>query len=640
MKRALVVSSVVWASTLGFTFAIGSAAAQDATPSRQLIPRQPLPKPATISKPSFDSYLTVKFRDDLRARVDRGAVRSDAGVSLASVEAVSRRHDLTYEQLIQLPQATLDALEQRAAAHSGRAQPDLAGMMVVNGPEDRLEQAARELLALSEVEYVQFAMRLPEPPCSDIGTPTPDYFAYQGYHGPDPGLNMAYLWTLGARGQGIQVADCEYGHIPGTEDLCDIIDEPGQTVDPQVAVLGWDNHGTAVLGVMVGLDNEYGVKGLVPDATALFFPEWTVEEGQRRVTAIMNATATVDAGDVVVLEMQTATQGQGLFVPAELNINVWVATKLGTDAGVIVVAVAGNGNQDLDSPPYADYMSLPDSRAIIVGGGTADLFHNKGPASTYGDRVNVQGWGEYVFTLGYGSFIEIDGDPRQRYTATFNGTSSAAPLVAASVVGLQSLAEQSFGCRYTPLRMRQLLIDTGIPQGAGGHIGPFPDMEAAAAEVLARPDCVYPVCGNGIQEDPEPCDGLDTGSCPGSCWIDCTCMPQTSGETGNVLVTDYDPGSTELTISYVPACVATANSLVYGPLAGVGQYGYSRQICDIGNDGTYGPFRLGNDSYFFLVVAYDGDVQGSFGTDSEGNERPAYLGNACGLHQDLDERCD
>jgi len=31
--------------------------------------------------------------------------------------------------------------------------------------------------------------------------------------------------------------------------------------------------------------------------------------------------------------------------------------------------------------------------------------------------------------------------------------------------------------------MRQIMIDTGLPQGTGGHIGPLPSMSAAIAEI-------------------------------------------------------------------------------------------------------------------------------------------------------------
>jgi len=602
--------------------------------------RVPIPKPATIVRPSFESSLTVKFRDELRARATEGSITSTVGADLVQLESVTDRYDLSYEQLVRLPQERLDALEARAAARSGRAQPDLAGMMMVRGPDVQLERVAQELLGLDVVEWVEFSELRPEPPCSDLPPVTPDYVAQglQGYHDPDPGVNALHLWSLGARGAGIQIADCEYGHIQGTEDLCNVADEPGQTVDPGVAENGWDNHGTAVLGEIVGLDNSYGVTGLAPDADALFFTEWSVEEGFRRQTAIANAIATVDEGDIVVLEMQTASGGD--YGPAELSLAVWNLTKTGTDAGVIVVAAAGNGNEDLDSAAYASYRERGDSGAIIVGAGTDSTSHSKLSFSTYGSRVDVQGWGQNVFTLGYGSYAAHGGDPRQRYTAGFSGTSSATPIVAGSVALLQSLAEQSWACRLDPGEMRQLLIDTGLPQGSGGHIGPFPDLEAASDALLAEGDCYWPYCGNGIREGVETCDGADTGSCPGSCATDCSCAPQTPGEAGNLLV---DRSGPSLSISFDRSCESSDHTIVSGLLQDVNSYGYSSQICGIGTSGDYGPFSLGPGSRFFLVVANDGvAVEGSYGQSSAGLERPELLTDHpnCPFTQDLLDACE
>ncbi len=45
----------------------------------QLIPRTPLPKAAAISKPPYESRLTVKFRDDLKARAVGGDLTSAVG---------------------------------------------------------------------------------------------------------------------------------------------------------------------------------------------------------------------------------------------------------------------------------------------------------------------------------------------------------------------------------------------------------------------------------------------------------------------------------------------------------------------------------------------------------------------------------
>jgi len=351
---------------------------------------------------------------------------------------------------------------------------------------------------------------------------TPDYFALRGdppirdYHGPDPGLHMTCAWTYGARGQGIQIADCEYAFHLGTEDLCDINIEPGVTfcpISPQFPESFYD-HGTSVLGEMVALDNGYGWTGLVPDATAWFFPEtiWVEECEPRRVTAITNAIATVDPGDIVLLEMQTSILDLYDFGPAELEYAVWELTRNATDSDIIVVAAAGNGDQNLDDAecpdgPYCEYQSWGDSGAIIVGAGSADVNHEKLWLSTYGQRVNVQGWGWNVFTLGNVYFlpdqnIELGDDVRQRYTYCFGGTSSTSAFIASAAAALQSLAEAELGYRLTPGDMRQLLIDTGIPQGSGGHIGPFPDLAAAILSLGVGNDCN----SNGI---PDACEELE-----------------------------------------------------------------------------------------------------------------------------------
>lgn len=453
-----------------------------------LVARAELGKAAAVERPAFEHELIVKFRDHVRARAAAGTIRSDAGLDLAGALPIAADGAVEFRQLIALPQQTLDALEARAAAASGRAQPDLAGMLVVRAPDDRLQRVADELLASDLTEWVHFAEVLPPPPCEDIAPATPQYYpARQSYHGPNPGLNMPASWARGGRGQGVTIADCEYGYVAGHEDLCDIVPEPGQTPHPNVQSYGWDEHGTAVFGEMISLDNGYGCTGLVPEASGMFFPEWTVEDGHRRVAAIANAIASVAPGDVVLLEMQTTGAGGG-YGPAELDPAVWTVVRTGTDAGVVVVGAAGNGNQDLDSGPYAEYRSRGDSGAIIVGAGSADSGHNKLSFSTYGARVNVQGWGWSVFTTGYGDFAQHGGDKNQRYTSGFNGTSSASPFIAASAASLQSVSLAARGYPLLPQELRGLLIGTGIPQGSGGHIGPFPDLDAASAVVVCSAD--------------------------------------------------------------------------------------------------------------------------------------------------------
>ena len=73
------------------------------------------------------------------------------------------------------------------------------------------------------------------------------------------------------------------------------------------------------------------------------------------------------------------------------------------------------------------------------------MAHSKMSFSTYGSRVDLQAWGTGVVTTGYGDLAEYGGDKNQRYTDTFDGTSSAAACVAGAVVLLQSYAKNQLG---------------------------------------------------------------------------------------------------------------------------------------------------------------------------------------------------
>lgn len=427
--------------------------------------------------------LVVKFVDRARARSDAdGGLTGAARVDLSDVRALAAGFGLTFSPLIRLPAATLTALEQRAADHSGKAQPDLAGMLIVHVPEAdtaRLESIGQALHDLPAVEFATI-QTLGNPPPGDILPVTPDLGPFQGYAGPNPGINSQTTVAVTLTGQGIRLSDCEYGWNPDHEDLNDMNThpEPGQTIDPFVFILGYDSHGTAVIGETSSVVNAYGCRGMIPDADLYTYPEWSVEEGPRRVTAITNAIAGSAFGDVVLLEMQTVGQGGG-FGPAELDATVFVVVRNGVDAGVVVVGAAGNGDQDLDSVAYDDYMAMGDSGAILVGAGSADLNHDKLDFSTFGSRVDLQGWGEDVFTLGYGDFAEYGGDKNQRYTDIFNGTSSASPIVASACVMLQQKSVALHGAPVDPGTLRTLLINSGVAQGTGGNIGPLPNVTEA-----------------------------------------------------------------------------------------------------------------------------------------------------------------
>lgn len=462
-------------------------ASTDAT--RSVVPRipnakEPIAAPI-LREPTQHVRLYVKFLDALRVRATaNGSIHSELA-TLTTTRALLAAAHASCAPAIRLDAATLAELESRARNATGQAQPDLAGIVEVrvDASLDFRAEFARRLQADPDVEYAELFVEGTPPP-GDIAPATPNLSASQSYRNPNPGIDATYAQGLGFRGEGIRIADCEYGWNYTHEDLVDVAlnPEPGQTIDPGVFANGWDEHGTAALGELAAASNAYGCSGLAPNATFATFPEWSVEQGPRRLTCITNAIATSKAGDLVLLEMQAIGAG-GNYAPAEYSLSVWNVVKTGTNAGVVVVGAAGNGNQDLDSSAYAPYMARGDSGAILVGAGSADTGHDKLSFSTYGSRVDLQGWGGSVFTLGYGGFAAYGGDKNQRYTATFSGTSSASPIVTAAVALLQQVAKQRQFAPMTSVQLRNKLIATGIPQGSGGEIGPLPNLKSAIDSV-------------------------------------------------------------------------------------------------------------------------------------------------------------
>ncbi len=479
----LLLALLFFSPLLGVAVVWRSAPAQRS--SRPLGAKPGLPEPVFALKRSAKqqagSSVELRYRvvlkgqpsARLRAQSD-GSVASMGGRDLRSLNALAGELGARFRPLIRLNKQVIQGLERRADERSGKLRSDLLGMLVVELPAlplEQLEQAAGRLQAHDSVELAYIQNLGVEPP-EDLAPATPDYSGLQGYRGPEPGMDADFASQRGFRGLGVRVSDVEYGWNVGHEDLLDVDlhPEPGQTQEPSVALLGYDEHGTAVAGLIAGPHNGYGIDGLAADCEFHTYSEWTVEGGFRRVEAITAAAAASRAGDVVLLEMQTVGPGGG-YGPAEVDPMVWAAVRVASDAGVIVVAAAGNGSEDLDSPAYASYRSRGDSGAILVGAGSTDSAHYRMGFSSFGQRVNLQGWGHSVFSSGYGVFAELGGDKNQRYTSVFSGTSSAAALVAGALAVVQSAWLLGGQAPLDSAGMLQLLSSTGAAQGSGAPIG-------------------------------------------------------------------------------------------------------------------------------------------------------------------------
>ncbi len=486
------------AATASLALLLACAPSPDADPeatteharSAELRLRTPLPKRPPIPPADREHRLVVKFADALQVRPGTAdALRSATGQPLHPIDAVRRRAGLRFAPLLRMDQTRVDDLLARARARSGRAQPDLFGMYVVTtlGGEVPSRDVAAELGALPDVEFAAYES-LGVPPPVDIAPPTPSLVDLQGHLGPGIGIDAQGAWAMGFDGTGIRISDIEFAWHLGHEEWNEgqMIAEPGQT--PAESTLEFEDHGTAVAGELIAGDSGYGITGMSPGSQLGVYPEFTVESGSRRAEAILSAAADSSPGDVLILEIQTGEPVLGTLGPGEIEESVWMATRVATDAGIVVTAAAGNGSTDLDRPELAYYRDRGDSGAIIVGAGmpmTREWLN----FSTFGARVDVQGWGTDVFTAGYGQYATYGDDVNQRYTASFAGTSSATPFAAAAAAIVQQAVQASGGEPLTSAQMRAVLRGTGLPQqGAGGNIGPLPQVPAAIGAALLPMD--------------------------------------------------------------------------------------------------------------------------------------------------------
>ncbi len=437
----------------------------------------------------YDLYVAFDLSYDFQTSNTYNEVISSKIIEFDKIE---KEYHIILSKGILISDEKIEAMSKSAIAITGndisvRKLKNIVKVTIENPTVERVNNLANIFKTFKGVEYVNLMSTTPIKPPGDIAPVTPDYEPNQTYIEVNPGVNMRYAWNLGQIGSGINIRDVEYGFNKNHEELVDrnAFVFPGMTISSS-ATTAYTEHGTAVIGILYADKGSYGISGMAYGANEIYlFPEWQ-QTGYNRVNAVTKSIENSAPGDIIVFEMQTYgndASDPNDFVPAEYDATVWSLTKAATDSGIIIVAAGGNGNQDLDNVSYNNYSTRGNSGAILVGAGTPDLAHDKISYSTYGSRIDVQGWAQNVRSSGYGDFTSIGGDFNQGYT-NFSGTSSATPIVASCAVVLQSYYFSLTGSYLTPIQMRNLLYETGIPQGAGGNIGPLPDMQSAMTQIM------------------------------------------------------------------------------------------------------------------------------------------------------------
>lgn len=418
----------------------------------------------------------------------------------------------------------------------------------VSAPEDQIDALTRSLEASPAVESIYIkppaeppAVKMRQaasPPAGDEVTAretTPDFTARQDYLGPAPvGVDAKYAWSLpGGRGTGVRIIDCEWAWNFDHEDLATHCS--GNVVG--TAQTSDDDHGTSVSGVLIANDNSLGITGIAPDAilaTAAF------DESSYQPTSaiIMQAADHLASGDILLLEIHRPgphapdpPDGQAGYIAIEWWPDDFAAIAYATSKGILVVEAAGNGSENLNDPLYdvpdpgfpADWKNPfaaggPDSGAILVGAGNPpagthgreqDTYGFNEPYvdrarcsfSNYGSRVDCQGWGWEVSTLGGGDLYPGTTNVQTNnhsflYTDVFAGTSSASPIVAGTLACLHGMHRATGRPLLTPNAAKSLLRSTGsTQQPAPGRpvtqrIGTRPDLKAlwsASPHTLSSP---------------------------------------------------------------------------------------------------------------------------------------------------------
>lgn len=348
-----------------------------------------------------------------------------------------------------------------------------------------VDSFVRQLQQLDEVDSA-YALREGPPPKSSVNWLNNPRSANQGYQMAAPvGIDSHYAWNiLGGDGANTGFVDLEQGWNFNHEDL----------FDAKITLISGTNraffdHGTSVLGQVLMFDNTIGGVGHVPRARGRAISQHQ-PGGYNTAAAILGAAAVMSAGDVLLLEAQETDPVSGTYYwPVSIVDANYDAIRLTTALGITVVEAGCNGGYDLDT--YINLngkrifnRSSPDFRdplSIMVGAGSSAAPHVRLWFSNYGSRIDTYAWGENVDT----ATTNADGTDNHAYTTSFNGTSSASPIIAGAALNVQGIAAANHGAKLGPAALRSFLSRYGTPSKnpASDRIGIMPDLKELIANV-------------------------------------------------------------------------------------------------------------------------------------------------------------
>ena len=474
-----------------------------------------------IASNDYTGQLAFKFKTDTTARLrtDKGAppslskglnfIREAEFISLSGrnlsrvTQVVRNSNSATVSRTIpNISEEDFESIREKYV-EKGVEYPDWNLTYIIT---DHDKTSALEIYKqLKEDDTIEWVEPVLKKYLANVTDVTPDYSSGQDYLKPsatNAGVNALAGWAAGAYGQGVTIGDYVLGwnfnHEDLPIDLADVI-----TTMPAEMTQAEIDHGTAVIGVIAGLHNDAGVKGIAPqshikllnadDPWVGFTASWTDSEGK---------TIRTKPGDVLMIEVQvsgttnttcggTATAQDGCLPVETSNLEFQTISSLVAN-GFVVVEGAGNGSVDLSSP----IAHLEGTTGAIMVGASLGPTKQKAPWSNCGPRVDLFSWGGQVLTTGYGDYNPSQSDPNKRYTANFSGTSSATSIIGGVAAQLQSYVKAKLAdagivdidrVYIDNQKMKELLVQSGVSAvyGTNGdtnpncNIGKQPDVAAA-----------------------------------------------------------------------------------------------------------------------------------------------------------------
>jgi len=442
--------------------------------------------------------LMVKFFDEDTVRIRNGELVSLTGRDISFTKQFLARHNSIKPRVIIFNKSEEEYMANlaRVEKKSGRELVDLFSFYCFEISETSFDahELIAEILRAPEVETAYYEPIPVDMTCQDIGNTTPNFRPEQTYHDPAP-LGVDLDWVLAHHIDDV---------VNGPSNRWTGIFERGmQTThediaNPVVATTGTpdsdNDHGTAVTGVLGGCDaNGVGCLGFLADEQMRLYQRnssgygsvadiYDLANGQLIAGEVTNSSWGYGASPLPPGQSCPCNPSQNGVVCIEYDAAVKASVDAGVADGIHYFLAAGNGCVNLDHATFGTtFRNSTSTGSNYISAVNSTTDHDASCFTNWGERCDLNAWGDGSFTLGYGD----DGDPgftptsaNEWYTQSFGGTSNASPTVAGCAGVIHNLQSYYYGTTLSPSLMSAYLNDFGTAPGnvTPGNIGVMPNL--------------------------------------------------------------------------------------------------------------------------------------------------------------------